>query len=247
MFILNKNEKMKKSILTKLAIVLATLTNISHAQTLDEILAKHFQAKGQEKLVAAKTISVKAKVSQMGMDIPLEMKIKKPNKFLITFEMQDQIIMQAFNGEKGWMLSPMTGTEPQELAGDQLIQAQQQADLEGELYNYKEKGSTAEFSGKVNIDGKDAYRIKLNTKDGNSKDYFIDAGTYNIIKVKTSVNMQGQTFEVEQIMDDYKSFSGALLPTKMTSKTPMGNAEIVFEDISFNLELEDSIFDRPVK
>ncbi len=238
---------MKKSILTILVIVFAVLTNLSHAQTLDEILAKHFEAKGQETLVAAKTISVKAKVSQMGMDIPLEMKIKKPNKFLITFEMQGQKIMQAFDGEKGWILSPMTGTEPQELAGDQLIQAQQQADLEGELYSYKEKGSTAVFSGKVNLDGKDAFRIKLTTKDGNSKDYFIDADTYNILKVKASVNAQGQTFEVEQIMDDYKSFSGALLPAKMISKTPMGNAEIIFEDISFNIDLDESIFEKPGK
>jgi outer membrane lipoprotein-sorting protein len=236
---------MKKSILTIAAIAVAIIFNIAQAQSLDDILAKHFKAIGQDKLVAAKTIVVKAKVSQMGMEMPLEMKIKKPNKFLVSIDMQGQKMVQAFDGEKGWTIAPWISAEPQDLAGPQLEQAQQQADLEGELYNYKQKGSTADFAGKVNIDGKDAYRIKLTTKDGNTKDYFIDTDTYYISKVKATVENQGQTIDVEQNMSDYKTFNGITMPTKITSKTPMGTGEIVFEDVKFNENLDDSTFKRP--
>jgi outer membrane lipoprotein-sorting protein len=238
---------MKKSILTVFVILFSMFLNIAQAQSLEDILAKHFKAKGQDELVASKTILVKAKVSQMGMEMPLEMKIKKPDKFYITIDMQGQKIIQAFDGEHGWMLSPMTGTEPMDMTGDQLIQARQQADLEGELYNYKKKESTADLLGKVNLDGKDAYRIKLTTNDGNSKDYFIDADNYNIVKVKATVSSQGQTYEVEQTMNEYKSFNGILMPTKMSSKTPVGNIEVIFEDVKFNANIEDSIFEKPQK
>lgn len=238
---------MKKSIFTILAIITSVLFNIAQAQSLDDILDKHFKAVAQDKLIAAKTIKVKAKVSQMGMDMPLEMNIKKPNKFLVAVDMQGQKMIQAFDGEKGWMIAPWVSTDPQDLAGDQLIQAQQQADLEGELYNYKQKGSTAEFAGKVNVDGKDAYRIILNTKDGNSKDYFIDADSYYITKVKAKIDAQGQTMEVEQTLSDFKAFNGITMPTKISSKTPMGTAVILFEDVKFNENMDDTIFNRPAK
>ena len=236
---------MKKSIFTIVVIIISVLFNIAQAQSLDDILDKHFKAVGQDKLIAAKTIKVKAKVSQMGMDMPLEMNIKKPDKFLVIVDMQGQKMIQAFDGEKGWMIAPWVSTEPQDLAGDQLIQAQQQADLEGELFNYQQKGSTAEFAGKVNIDGKDAYRIILNTKDGNSKDYFIDADSYYITKVKAKIDAQGQTMEVEQTLSDFKTFNGITMPTKISSKTPVGTAVILFEDVKFNEDMDDSIFNRP--
>ncbi|MEZ5105512.1 MAG: hypothetical protein R2757_13530 [Draconibacterium sp.] len=64
------------------------------------------------------------------------------------------------------------------MTGDQLRLAQQQVNLEGDLSNYKEKGSVAEPN-KVNIDGKEAYRIKLTTNDNSAKDFFVDANSYS--------------------------------------------------------------------
>ena len=66
---------MKKLILTFLAIFVVVV--FSDAQTLDEVLTKHFKAVGQEKLVDVKTFVMQAKVSQMGMELPMEMKIKR--------------------------------------------------------------------------------------------------------------------------------------------------------------------------
>ncbi|MBK6285726.1 MAG: hypothetical protein IPF54_26390 [Draconibacterium sp.] len=54
--------------------------------------------------------------------------------------------------------------------------------MEGELFEFERKEALPELDGKVNVDGKDAFSIKLTTKDGNAKDYFIDANTYLISK-----------------------------------------------------------------
>ncbi len=240
---------MKKLILTTLTIVVVALANIVNAQTLDDILSKHFKAVGQDKLMAAKSIYLKAKVNQMGMDIPMEMKVKRPDKFLINLEAQGQKITQAFNGEKGWMIVPGMASEPQELTGDMLKQVKQQPEMliEGELYNYEKKGSTAEFAGKVNMDGKDAYRIQLTTSDGNSKDYFIDANSNYIVKVAAKVSSGGQSIDVEQNMSEYKTIDGVTMATKIEQKSPMGNVTITIEDIKFNENFDDSIFNLPAK
>jgi hypothetical protein len=238
---------MKKSLITVVATLLIAFVNVVQAQTLSEVLDKHFKATGQEKLIAVQSYYIKAKVSQMGMDMPMEMKIKKPDLFIMTVDVQGQKMIQAFDGEKGWMVAPWVSADPQELAGEQLDQAKQQVNMEGELYNYDKKGSTAELMGKVNVDGKDLYRIKLTTGDGNAKDYFIDAETYYLSKVKAKVSAQGQTVDVEQIMSEPKTIDGITMPMKIESKSPMGTAIILMEEVRFNEKFDDAIFKQPAK
>jgi outer membrane lipoprotein-sorting protein len=238
---------MKKSILTVSIFLIAISLNVAKAQTLDEVLNSHFKAVGQENLVAVNSFIIKAKLSQAGMEMPMERKIKKPNKFRMEIEMQGQKMIQAFDGVEGWMVTPWLSPEPQELAGDQLKQAIAQADIEGELYNYEKKGSTAEFIGKVNLDGKVAYRIKLTDKEGNIKNYFIDADTYLIKKVKAKVEAMGQTVDVETRMLDYREVDGITMAMKMESDTPMGTITILMEEVKFNEDLDDAIFKKPAK
>lgn len=153
---------MKKSIITFIITLLVASTTGIQAQTLKEVLDKHFKTIGQEKLAAVKTYSVKATVNQMGMDVPMEM--KRPNKFRMEIEMQGQKMIQVFDGAKGWFIAPWISPEPQKLEGEQLQQALNQADIDGELYNYTLKGHKAELIGKEQQDGKEVYNIKLTTK-----------------------------------------------------------------------------------
>jgi hypothetical protein len=238
---------MKKLFFITLATVVFAFANVANAQSLNEVLDMYFKATGQEKLIAAQSFYVKAKVSQMGMEMPMEMKIKKPGKFLITIDFQGQKMITAGDGETGWMVNPMMGADVQDLTGDQLNQTRQQTDMEGELYNFEAKGHSAELAGKVNVDGAEMYRIKLTTKDGNTKDYFIDTKTNLVSRVKSKVSAQGQTVEVEQIMSDYKTVDGVTIALKTEQKTPMGTGTIIMEEFKMNVPFDDSIFKKPVK
>ncbi|MGC9354651.1 MAG: LolA family protein [Mariniphaga sp.] len=236
---------MKKIVSTLLVILFAAFAGQVSAQSLDEILDKHFKTIGQEKLLEKQTYSVKATIQQMGMELPMVMKMKRPNKFRTEMEMQGQKMVQAYDGEKGWMIAPWISSEPQDLSGPELDQAMEQANIDGELYNYKDKGATATMLGKVNVDGTPMFNIKLTDKNGNVKNYFIDAESYLVKKVKAKVNAQGQEVEMEQNMSDYKNIDGILMPMKIEAKMPMGNANIIFESIVFGENFEDSIFERP--
>ena len=192
-----------KRILILTSLMLIVFISIQ-AQSLEKVLEEHFKEVGQEKLAAVTSFVLNAKMIQMGMEIPIVMKMKKPDKFRMEIDMQGQKMIQAFDGEKGWMIAPWISSDPQDLAGDELKSAMDQADMEGELYNYEKKGHSAELIGKVNSDGTEAYRIKLTTKDGTVKNYFIDANTYLILKTKATVDAMGQSVEVETKMLDYK-------------------------------------------
>lgn len=239
---------MKKLIFTTAFFILIVLSNFTIAQSLGEILENHFKAVNQEKLMKTESIYIKAKVSQMGMDIPMEMKVKRPDKFAIIMELQGQKITQAFDGKEGWMIVPGMD-EPQVIEGDMLDQLKQQPEsmVESDFYNYKEKGSTVDFIGKVNVDSKEAFRIKLTTTDGTTKDYFIDATTYLISKVKATVTSGGQSVDVEQNLTNYKTFDGMAMATKIEQKTPVGNSTIEIDDVKFNENYDDTVFRKPGK
>jgi len=219
----------------------------SHAQSLDEVLKKHYAATGQEKIAAVKTFYVKAKMSMMGMDMPMIIQMKKPDKFRIEMEVMGQKIIQAYDGTTGWMQNPMAGAGITDLKGPELKQAMSQADLEGELFNYAKKGHTAELLGKVNADGKEAYKIKLTNADGTVKDYFIDADSYLISKIKATVESMGQSVDVETKVTDYKDINGIKIGSKMEVSTPMGAQSMIMEEIKLDENIDDSIFARPIE
>jgi len=183
----------------------------------------------------------------MGMEMPMEIQMKRPNKFRTETEVMGKKIISAFDGENGWMINPMAGGKVSELKGDELKQAMSQADMEGELYNYAQKGHTAELIGKVNTDGKAAYKIKLTDAGGTVKNYFIDASTYLILKMKTKVEAQGQTINVTTNFKEYKDIDGVKMPGKMEIETPMGNQVIEIEEIKFNVSIDNSVFARPAE
>ena len=236
---------MKKLILVLFWFLIPALFGILQAQDLDEILNKHFKATGVENWSKVKTVTMKAAIEQMGMEMPMEMKMKKPNKFRMDMDVQGQKMVQAYDGEKGWMIAPWISSDPQDLEGPQLRQAMDQADMEGELFNYQSKGNKVELIGKETIDGKDYYNIKLTGKDENVKNFFIDASSFLIGRVKAVVNAMGQDMEIEQIMNEYQSVNGIQIPKKIESKTPMGSGFINFKEVVFDAPVEDAIFTRP--
>lgn len=246
----NNNEyfKTKKTQMKRTFILVAIMLFAfvaTQAQSLDKVLEKHYEATGHEKMADVKTYAIKAKMSMMGMEMPMTIKIKKPNKFRVDMEMMGQKTVSAFDGTKGWTINPMMGAGVKNLEGPELKQAMAQADMEGELYNYAKKGHAAELLGKVDADGKQAYEIKLTGKDGTVKNYFIDANTYLVSKVTAKVEAMGQSMEIETKMVEYQKIKGIQMAKQIDVETPMGTQSIIMEEILIDEKIDDSVFARP--
>ncbi|MFW6246377.1 MAG: LolA family protein [Tangfeifania sp.] len=236
---------MKKTLVTFIILLFAVSANVVNAQTMQDVLNKYFEAIGQDELLEMETYEITAIVSQMGMEIPMEIKMKRPNKFRMEMEVQGQTMVQAYNGEKGWMIVPGGGSQPQELSGPQLEQAMEQADIDGELYNYEKKGYTAELLGKEFLGDDEVFNIKLTDDKGVEKNYYIGTDDYLVKKVTSKVDAQGEEVTIEQVMSDYKEVDGVKVATKIESKSPMGSAVINFKDLKFGTPIDNSIFEKP--
>ena len=219
----------------------------SFAQTVDEILAKYFQAQGQEKLLATNTFTTKGKIIQGQFEIPFTSYHKRPMKFKSEAEFQGMKIISAFDGETGWSINPMTGSnDPQPMTAEQLDRMKIQADYDGMFYNYKDKGYTVEYLGKEPVDDIETYKLKLTRPNGDIITAFIDADNYVILKTDSKMKIQDVDREAETVFSNYKYVDDILVPfsieTKMDGKTVM---QMVLEDVKYNVDLDDSIFEMP--
>ena len=219
----------------------------SFAQTVDEILAEYFAVQGQEKLLATNTFTTKGKIIQGQFEIPFTSFQKRPMKFRSEAEFQGMKIVSAFDGETGWSINPMSGaTEPMPMTAEQVDRMKIQADYDGMFYNYTDKGYTIELLGTEPVDDIATYVLQLTRPNGDIITSYIDAENFVILKTKSKMKMQGVETEAETIFSNYKYIDDILVPfsleTKMNGETVM---QMVFDEITYNIDLDDSIFEMP--
>lgn len=219
----------------------------SFTQSLDNILQKHYEAKGAEKLVDFNSMILQGKSMQQGQETQFKLYVKNPDKMRLEVDLQGQTFIQAYNGEKGWTIMPWTGsTDPSELRGPQLYGVQVMSDLEGPLYKWKEKGYQLEFLGETEIEGETTYKLRLTVNENMNIDYFINKEDYLIDKEVYHLTYQGQELEQINYYDDYREVEGTMVSYKQ--KTGTGNQIIRSSEViavNYNKEIDDDFFEMP--
>jgi len=240
---------MVRKILAGLA--LAALVAIpASAQSVDDILAKNFKAKGGlEKIKAVKSTRTSGTMTiGPGIDVPFVMEQKRPNSMRMEVTFQGMTIVQAYDGKTGWQLNPLQGRkEPEPLPEDALKQVDLQADMDGPLVDYKAKGSTLELVGKEKVDGSDAYKLKLTLKSGDTLNIYLDADSYLEVRIDGKMKVRGTDIESETTVGDYKEVGGMMIAHAMESaqKGSPQKQKMTIQKIELNAPVEDARFKMP--
>src|SRR3989339_1767707 len=171
----------------KIALLFAALAAvlIVDAQSLDAILKQYSSAINSDKLATVKTIKITGKMSAMGMDMPMVMYMKNPNKIKVTYSFNGMDMVSVFDGVKGYMMNPMMGSaEPVELTGEQLKQVQNNNVFRNELITYYNNKQVT-LEGTEDVNGKPANKLKINVEGGNPIFMSLDKATGLIVKTST--------------------------------------------------------------
>ncbi len=183
---------MKKSFALALTVILSLLflSGAALAMDADELIAKSIEATGgKDKITSVKTMTAKGKAMAQGMEFPFEMKQARPNLLRLDVTVMGMQMIQAFDGEKGWTINPMTGNpDPQPMGELENKGFKIQADLDGLLVDYQDKGYTVEYVGEAEVEGTEVYQLKLDTHDDIVIDLFFDKEYFLPIKSSTVIN-----------------------------------------------------------
>jgi hypothetical protein len=183
-------------------------------------------------------------MSMMGMDMPMEMWMKKPNKIKTVTNMGGQEMIQVFDGEKGYSVNPMAGsTEPVEMTAQQVADIQRNNIFQNYLDNYLKNGQLA-LEGEESVNGKPAFNIKTTLGSGTTANLFIDKESYLLVKTTTDVNQGGMAMTVEAVPSEYADNNGIFLPMKTTTTVGGMDMQIVttFNKVEVDIPIDDSVF-----
>jgi outer membrane lipoprotein-sorting protein len=223
-------------------------------ETVEEIVAANLEAKGgEEAWIALQTGRMHGTMRMGGgaagaIEVPFTVEFKKPDMLRLEFTMQGMTAVQAFDGETGWAIMPFLGkTEPEEMAEDQVEQLKNQADFEGVLVNYEEKGNTVELIGKEEVDGTPAYKLKVTRSNGDVDYLYLDEEYFVEFKIDAVREVQGTEITVSTVLGDYKEVDGLLFAHSMEMSYGEGGVQqvVTIEDIELGVELADDRFTMP--
>jgi outer membrane lipoprotein-sorting protein len=228
---------------------LALLPAAARPQTVDEIIAKNIQAHGGvEKMNSVHSRISTAKFSAGSFKADIRQVNKRPNEVREEFILQGMTQVRAYDGKTGWQLDPFQGRREAELlAEDDVRDLVVDADIDGPLVNYKEKGHQAEFMGHDSVEGTDCYKVKLTMKNGDIRTYYIDTDSNLELKVATQTFVRGAPRESETYYGDYDQVGGIYYPfaIEQGQKGSPDRSRLTIEKVELNPPVEDTLFKVP--
>lgn len=221
----------------------------ARAQTIDEIIAKNIQARGGlDKLRAIKSLRLTARVTEDDFRATYVTEKERGDKVREETIFQGMTRVKAYDGHTAWQIDPFGGRkDPELISADESKPLLLDADIQGPLVDYKQKGYTAELMGHDPVEGTDCYKIKLTLKDGDVRFYYLDTDSYLEIKYESQILVRGSIRYTETMLGDYEQVDGIYFPFAIQRGETGSEQRTTFtvEKIELNVPLEDSRFSLP--
>ncbi|MGA9335578.1 MAG: hypothetical protein WBV39_14965 [Rudaea sp.] len=219
----------------------------------DELVAKNAAARGGlDKIEAIKTLKLEGKLRFTGgfgsIDLDLVQYQKAPDFVRTEATVQGLTQIQAWNGKEAWQISPFQGRrDPERQSPDDAKALADQASISGLLIDYRAKGSRIEYLGSEDVDGTNAYKLKVTLKNGDVAYVYLDPDHYLEIRTVSQREVRGTQSEDITDYGDYEQVAGVYFPFSMKthSKDGGGDQQISIENGQANVPLDDALFAFP--
>lgn len=244
------------------AVLVALATLPVSAQSVDDIVARHIQARGgYDKLKAVQTIKITRTVATPFSAVKVVTYKKRPNLLRIeqTPKGQPAAIPRGINAEGAWDIvqgKPTMRPEKVAMEGREF-----DADFDGLLVDWKQKGHTVTLDGTEAIAGSEAYKLKVVTKGGSTRYVYIDTKTSMetaqsgrwLIPQMDPKTKEFRFMESVWVFSDFKDVDGVKFPftvdeerVQWAGTTPITTSNATYtEKIELNVPMEDSLFAPP--
>lgn len=212
--------------------------------SVEEIVAKNIQARGgMSKLAAIKTSRATYTSEEDGKPVSLVELRKRPDKLRRNIAFAGNTIVFTYDGNSAWQFDSR-GKGPTPAPSDLAIELKEEADLDGPLVNYKEKGNTIELVGKEKLNGAIVYNLKITLKEGQVRNLYLSGRSFLEVKETGFWEQGGKRVDYVTLYKNYRPVQGVLYPFLVEQKSgDEENQSTYLKKIEINVPITDSTFD----
>ena len=197
---------------------------------------------------AAATESAKTAAAQQ-VQLPFRLETKRPRKSRLEIDFAGKTAVQVYDGQNGWKLRPYLNRDDVEpFTAEEAKSEEAKADLEPPLVDYAAKGSRVALEAMEQVDGHNAYKLKLTLKNGDAQHIWVDAQSFLDVKVEgVPRRMDGKMRTVWIYQRDFRAVQGLIVPYLYETAIE-GNPRthrMVIEAVAVNRTLEEERFAKP--
>jgi len=164
------------------------------------------------------------------------------------YTLQGKTAIQAFDGRVAWQVMPFSGkTEAELMTGEDRSSMEEQADVEGELVNWRAKGLAVELVGRETVGGVDAWKLRITRKSGAVKTMWLDATTYLEMREESVRSVEGKPVVWVTTLSDYRDVGGRKVPfvTESRPQEGGGSQKISLTSVEFDVPIDPALFRMP--
>src|SRR5579863_8289837 len=234
------------------AVVLLAAASSAFAYTADELAAKNVAAKGgAEKLAALHSLRLTGKLLVNGDSLQLGYvaTVARPDSVRIEATLQGLTLIQAYDGTEGWKVNPLRGRkDPEKMSADDAKElSEDAADFTGALVDYQAKGYKLDYLGTEDVDGTQAYKLRVTRPNGDITFVYLDPDYFLEIRTINRRIEHGVPRETVTDYGDYEKVDGVYLPFAQESGLTGSSdkQKVQYDKAQANATVEDTVFRFP--
>jgi photosystem II stability/assembly factor-like uncharacterized protein len=223
------------------------------AMTVDEIVTRYIDARGgMAHLKAIHSLRTTGSAIFGGGHGTIEAEsaevIKRPGMVRDEVTIQGLTQVDAYDGHDAWVMDPFGGRrEPRRSTADEAKGRAEDADIDGPLVDWREKGHRVEYLGTEDVDGTAAIKLRVNLKDGDVLYVYLDPDYFLEIREVSERHIRGTERITEQDLGGYAQVAGVWMPMTTDGGPKGGPRDFHFRisRVEVNVDVDDALFHFP--
>lgn len=197
-------------------LIMLTMTVGGQAQLGHEIARKH-AARAGDRLAALTALRAEGRTFINNEVVPFTLVAQRPDRLRVESFTPLRRVVQAYDGAGApWIShSELKGGTPQEMGEADAKDFIANADFDGPLVNFAEKGYSVDYAGEEPIDGRNAYKLLLMNKRDDIFFLWVDAENLEVVKRTAYRVAGGQRVAVDTLFKDFRAVGGVLQPHRI--------------------------------
>jgi hypothetical protein len=219
------------------------------AQTVDEIVAWHIDARGgKAALEAIQTVRIERTIAATFNDLDVVIYKKRPALYRSEVKPEGSAAPPTVRGfaETAW--ETVGGKTAVRDGAAAVEQRELDADFDGILVNYRDKGHSVALEGRQRAGATDAWKLKVTLKSGAVRYVYLDAATWLDSRHEGTIEIgPNRRVETTITFGDWREVGGVKFPFAIDEerKAPGQTFTTYTRKIEVNVPMDDAIFRMP--